>query len=305
RSETIKQIRQAYFGYIAANNTELFLEDTRKRIDGARMRVEKWLEDGSGSAKQSDLYAVQTAIDVLTGLVAAAEGLKKVAAAGLKVLTASKEDVFPEESRISPLPLPEDDLETLKEHALKQRPEMEQVASGLEARRALVNAEKAMARPNIYTGVVGFSSYSPGRDRIDNPVITDVFNDYGATPVIGLQWSWEGGKSSAKTAQAKAELNALVAKASFARAGIPFEVAEAYHQVHAYRKMVDNLQKGVRSARRWMISTLTDFEAGLEKSDKLVSAFQGYVLANTEYLKTVYTYNMHVTQLELVVGAYK
>jgi outer membrane protein len=179
---------------------------------------------------------------------------------------------------------------------------MNQVEAGLRARRALVAANKANATPNLYAGVAGFLSYSPNRDHVDNPYIADPFNDYGLTPVIGLKWDWTGGVQSAQVAKAEAELNALLAKAAQAREGIPYQVAEQYHQVRAYHSAVGHMADASRSARRWMIASFADFEAGQQTGDKVVTAFQGYVLAHTQYLQTVYDYNMHVAQLLHVTG---
>ena len=130
----------------------------------------------------------------------------------------------------------------------------------------------------------------------------DPFNDYGLSPVIGLKWDWTGGVQSAQVAQAEAELNALIAKAAYAREGIPFQVAEQYHQVQAYHDAVAHMADASRSARRWMIASFADFEAGQTAGDKVVTAFQGYVLAHTQYLQTVFDYNMHVAQLLHVTG---
>jgi len=49
-----------------------------------------------------------------------------------------------------------------------------------------------------------------------------------------------------------------------------------------------------QKSSRWLISTYADFEAGVEETDKLVVAFQGYVAAYGDYLRVVNAYNMHV-----------
>jgi outer membrane protein TolC len=120
--------------------------------------------------------------------------------------------------------------------------------------------------------------------------------------VIGLKWDWADGVQSAQVAQAEAQLNALIAKASQAREGIPYQVAEQYHQVNAYHDAVAHMADASRSARRWMIASFADFEAGQQTGDKVVTAFQGYVLAHTQYLQTVFDYNMHVAKLLHVTG---
>ncbi len=301
---TVLQVKQAYYGHLAAADTYAFLLDMKSRVDASIEAVEIWLEDGEGHVKNADLFALQTASGIAASYISQAEALKKISLDGLKVLIGVdlEGELELADTRIRPVPLPEKTLEQLKQQALLVRPEMRQLEFGLKARRSLVAANKALSKPNIYTGFGGMISYSPNRDRLDNPHIYDPFNDWGGTPVLGMQWEWQGGVSSAKVAKSKAELAALIEKSSFARSGIPFQVSESYHNVHAFHDAVKNLAKSSRAARRWMISTYTDFDAGLEQAEKIVTAFQGYVLAHSGYLQTVYEYNMHVAKLDNVTG---
>ncbi|HHM04846.1 MAG TPA: TolC family protein [Gammaproteobacteria bacterium] len=305
RSRTALDVQRAYYGYLAARDTRLLFTDVQKRLDAARDLTREWLDQGEGGVRQSDLYALDAGAALVRRYLFQAEGLEHVALASLKVLTGAAQDQPLEvaDSRLRPVPLPQQGLAELKQRALQQRPEMAQVAAGLTARRELVAAKKADARPSLYAGVAGLVSYSPNRDKVDNPHITDPFNDYGATPMVGLQWQWGHGVQAARVARAEAELNAMIAKAALARQGIPYQVAEAYHQAAAGRQAVAAMEDASRSARRWMIASFVDFEAGLEEASKVVTAFQGYVLAHSDYLKTVYDYNMQVAQLKRAIGA--
>ena len=60
-----------------------------------------------------------------------------------------------------------------------------------------------------------------------------------------------------------------------------------------------------RSGRRWMLASYADFEAGVEKSERVIAAFQGYALAHSDYLTTVNDYNMQVAELLRVSGGYQ
>ncbi len=304
RQATVLDVKRAYYGYLAARDGRLLLEDVDKRLQGAIDLVEGWLEDGEGDVKQSDLYALRAGQGVLGKYRAQASALEKVALDGLRVVTGKGlgAELEVAERRIRPVPLPLETLEELTAHAMVERPEMKQLSEGLTARRALVEANKSESMPNVYAGVVGLLSYAPGRDRLENPYIYDPFNDAGMTPIIGMKWDWKGGVIEGKTKAAQAELNALLAKNDLARAGIPYQVAEQYHQVQAYHEAVNQLEQASRNARRWMIAAYTDFEAGVEKADKVMMAFQAYVLAMSDYLETAYDYNMHVARLDMATG---
>ena len=304
RAATVLDVKRAYYGYLTARDSRLLLDDVKKRLQGAIDLVQEWLDEGEGDVSQSDLYALQSGQAMVAKYRVQAQAMEQVALDGLKILVGMALDQPLEvaDRRLRPVPLPEAALADLQARALEQRPEMAQLEAGLRARRALVMAHKAEIKPNVYAGVGGLISYSPGRERLENPFIYDPFNDAGLTPMLGMEWKWTGEVTNARTAAAEAELNALIAKASLARQGIPYQVAEQYYQVQGNFEAVRQLEKAARSARRWMVASYTDFEAGLEKAEKIMMALQGYVLAATDYLQTTFEYNMRVAQLDNAVG---
>jgi outer membrane protein TolC len=304
RGETMLEVTRAYNGYLAARDTRFLLEDTLKKLQASVELVEGWLERGEGSSKQSDLYALRTGTALLQRYIAEASGFEKIAMAGLRLLAGiSPEDTLTlADKRLSPVALPEGGLKELQSKALVQRPEIHQLTAGLKARRGLVKAKKSGSNPNLYTGIAGVISYTPGREDVSGIGAYDPFNSAGATPVLGLKWDWSSGRQPAQVAQAQAELEATLAVKSFAQQGIPFQVAEQYHTVHSHHEMVQKLYEGSRNGRRWMLSSYADFEAGLEEADKVISAFLGYVQAYSDYLKTVNDYNLHVARLKVITG---
>jgi outer membrane protein TolC len=275
RAKTYSDVVRAYYGYVAAQDAGAMFEDAQKRVKSAIELVEQWIESGEGNVKQRDLFALQTGLGLLNRYHAEAKALQNIAYAGLKLLTGLTDDVQLElaDKRVEAVPLPQQSLQELQQLAMEQRPEMNQVEAGLNARRALLNAKNAEKYPNFYTGVVGSISYSPNRPRLDNVSIFDPFNHAGATPVVGMKWDWWSGRQSAQVTQAQGEYDALLEKKSLAQIGIPFEVEEQYHQVHAHHKMVEEMYNAARASRRWFLSSLADFEAGVEESDKVLGAF--------------------------------
>ncbi len=303
RDEIALQVVKAYYGYLTARDSRLLLEDTRRRLDGALELVSGWLEDGSGLAGQSDKYALESGLGLIENFIAEASGLEKIAMAGLKFLTGQEDDVVElAERRIKPVPLPEQSLQEWIDLALANRPEFKQVEAGLAARRALVQATRADKKPLVFAGVAGSLAYSPDRESLDNPHIYDPFNHVAASPLIGMRWTWEQGAQPARVTQAQAELDALVHKASFARAGIPFQVRQQYYKMQARHQSIGAMRASSKAARRWMISAYSDFEAGLEEADNVINALQVYVLAYAEYLRAVNDFNNHVSKLKSVSG---
>ncbi len=306
RADTVIDVMRAYYGYLTARDTRYLFEDVEGRLQKALSLIEGWLESGHGDVRQADLYALQSGLALVKRYHAKAESVEAIALAGLKMLTGIDSSVALQlaDRRIAPVDLPPETLEELQQRALERRPEIMQLEAGLQARRSLVSAHRAASLPNIYAGIAGAASYAPRRDKLENPHVYDPFNEYGATPLIGVKWDWAKGVQSAEVAGANAELAALIEKSSFARQGIPFQVAEQYHNVQGYYKAVTELKQGSLSGRRWMVSRYVDFEAGLEDAEAVMAAFQGYVLVYSDYLMTVNDYNMHVARLHYVTGDY-
>ncbi len=297
---------RAYNGYLTARDSRYLMDNTIKRLSGALDLITSWLDEDNGKAKLTDQYALEAGLSALRRYRAEASGLESIALAGLSVLTGLKtNDIKIADKRLRASELPSDELEDYVAYALEHRAEFNQLDAGLAARRALVEAQKSENRPILFAGVAGSLSIAPGRDQLDNPHIYDPFNHAALSPLIGLNWEWEGGAADAKVNQAKAELNALIHKASFAQRGVPFQVAEQYHTVQSKFEQMNEMKNAAKSSRRWMIAAYTDFEAGLEEADKIITAMQVYVLAYADFLKIMNDYNVSVSKLASVTGNYE
>ena len=307
RSDTVYDTKRAYFGYLTARDVRVFLEDMQSRLAQTITTTERELKEESGQSKQSDLYALQTARGLIAKYVYQARAVEKISLDGLRVITGMglNSDLQVADQRIEPVAFPTMDLSQIQARALMDRPEMQQLEAGLRSRRALVAAKKADRMPDVYAGVVGVFNYASNRDRLDNPHITDSFNGGCLTPVVGVKWDTTFGVADAKVNQAQAELEALNHKKAFALAGIPYEISEAYANAQANFESQKALAESAAAARRWMVASLADFSAGLEKGDKVAEALKSYTLANTEYLRTINDYNMNVAQLARLSGDLK
>ena len=306
KDEIALQVVKAYYGYLTARDSRLLLVDTRNRLDGALSLVEGWLEDGSGEVSQTDKFALQSGLGLIDNFLAESRSLELIAMAGLKLLTGREEELIElADRRLRPVALPEQTLDEWIELAEQNRAEFKQVAAGLTARRALVEATRAEEKPIVFAGVAGSLAYAPDRDRLDNPHIYDPFNHVALSPLIGMRWQWDQGAQPARVVQAQADLDALVHKASFARLGIPFQVREQYFSMQAKHESISSMRDSSRAARRWMIAAYSDFEAGLEGADDIINALQVYVLSYAEYLRAVNDFNNHVSKLRSVSGVFQ
>ena len=297
---------KAYYGYLTARDSRYLLEDTRKRLEGALQTANEWIDRGKGNVSLSDRYALESGMGLIGSYLAEARGVEAIALEGLKLLTGMQEELLEvEDKRLQALGLPDPNVDKWIEHALVNRVEFRQVEAGLAARRALVEVQRAGKKPVVFAGVAGTLTYSPGRDRLDNPHIYDPFNNVAVSPLIGMRWQFGSETQSALVSQAQADLDALVHKASFAQRGIPFQVREQFLLVQSRYESIQAMKSSAKSARRWMIASYSDFEAGLEEPKEILEAMRAYVFAYADYLKVVNDFNNHVFKLKSVSGDYQ
>jgi outer membrane protein len=307
RGSTMLDVNRAYYGFLAARDTRRMLEDVFRKVDDSIARVERLLREDSAQVKQSDLYELQSKSAVLKRYLAQASAVEIISLNGLKVLTGVgiNADLSVADEALMATPMPTLSLNDYQGKAVSLRPEFAQLEAGLRARRALVDAKKAEAYPDIYAGLVGSFAYSSRRDSLDNPYVQDPFNHAGLTPVLGMKWNVAFDVVPARTAQAQAELDALLAKNRFAMLGIPYEVAEAYANVQATWTAQNELATGAAAARRWMVASFADFTAGLESVARVAEALKSYATIQADYLMTLNEYNLNVAKLTRVAGDYK
>lgn len=306
RSNTVLDVKKAYYGYLAARDTRALLEDLQAKATDALKTVQGSLKEDKGNATQSDLYALQAGQAMLSKYLAQARAIEQVSLDGLKVLTGVglKGTLAVADDNLQMVPLPATPLAVYQAKALSDRPEMAQLDAGMRARQALVAAKRADAYPNVYAGVVGMAANASRRNSLNNPYVYDPFNSVGITPVIGIKWDVTPGVASARQSEAEAELDALVQKNRLAQMGIPFEVAQNYAEMQADYKAATDLAGGTQAARRWMVAAFADYTAGLGKTSDLAEAFKTYALTATEYYKTMFDYDMAVARMDKLTGAH-
>jgi outer membrane protein TolC len=189
--------------------------------------------------------------------------------------------------------------------ALELRPEFTQLKEGLVARQLLVDAARADQYPSFFAAVTSAIAGAPGRQPARDPYIYDYFNTIYAFPVVGVKWHFDFGITKAKIKQAQAELEQLQENERTALMGIPVEVAQAYGKVQENYKAAVGLEKSYVNARRWLITSFSNFDMGLGKMEDIFQAFERYGTFRGDYLLALYQYNLGVAQLEKSTGAYR
>ena len=305
KGEVMVQVAQAYYGLILANQGKEAVADARTYLRDARERITRLLRVNSPNVKESDQYRLAMYEGGVEKFAAQADEGSKVAYQALKALVGygpNQDFQVPQEL---PAPTAPSGLDSYIRTALELRPEFTQLKSGLVARQLLVDAAKADRYPSFFFAVVGQVAGAPGRKYNPDPYTNDFFNDYGALPMLGAKWHFDFGILKAKIGQARAELEQLRHTEKHALMGIPVEVAKDYGKVQENYKGSVGMEKAYVNARRWLVTSFSNFDMGLGKMEDIFQAFERYGAFRGDFLMALYEYNLAVAELDKSSGAFR
>ena len=189
-------------------------------------------------------------------------------------------------------------LETYLENARRRRPEFHQIAEGLKARAALVEAAKANYYPDIFLGGLFSWAYSDERDRIQNPYINDSFNHLNAGIALGARWKLDFGITGAKVAGERAQYNRLLSTREFADANIPLQVKKYYLDLIEARNSAIATRDAYLNAKKWAITAIANFDFGMGPAKDIFEAVQAYSGMRADFFKSIYNYRIAAANLD-------
>ena len=83
------------------------------------------------------------------------------------------------------------------------------------------------------------------------------------------------------------------------------QVAKDYGDVQTNYKASVGLEKAYVNARRWLVTTFSNFDMGLGSIADIFQAFERYGVFRGDYLMALYNYNLSMAQLDKSTGAYR
>ncbi|MEE9275371.1 MAG: TolC family protein [bacterium] len=303
KADIVLKVNEYYYGVVTAREVRDFLIDTRGTLMKARAKLVELIEEEKG--EEIDLYKLDAFSGELEKGLNEADKNSSLALEALRFATGlpsgARIDVV--DKRIVPDPRPVQDLPVYKEMSLRLRPEIEQIASGLKAREALVKVERSQYWPQIFVAVIGSAANADNRSTIRNPFIFDQFNHEFISAVAGFKWSINFGITKGRVAEAEAELLKLEYTRQKARKGIPVQVQKAFLELMEARKNIIATEKSYRAGRKWMIAAGANFDLGLGEPKEIFEALGQYVKMRVANLQALYNHNLSLARLEHASGS--
>ena len=304
RNEIAGKVREYYYGLLFAREMRGLVEEVQSHLDSARTSARKLLDQGSPNVDETDLYK----LDAFTG--EAAKFLNEANRGEQLALAALR-------ARLG-LP-PGADLEIADEHltlddggirnladcladAENRRPEYRQIREGLKARSALVEAARAAYYPDIFLGAFYSAAYSPDRDRINNPYVTDFFRHSWGGVALGVKWHLDFGITGAKVAAEQAQYEHLLKTREYASTNIPLQVRKYYLELTEAKKSAENMGSAWTNARKWTVAAVANFDFGIGPARDIFEGLQNYARMKGEYFQSLYNFRVAEANLLQATG---
>ncbi len=304
KGQIVFRVKQLYYALILARSGMESANESEGFFKEAERRIHRLLELNSPNVRESDLYRIDAYLADTLRFRAEAEKGVKVAYFALKSLIRLPPDVEfePAEKTLTMKRGSLTGLESYIREATERRPEFKQLAEALAAQESQVRAATADRYPSFFAALRGSLAGAPGREALYNPYIPDEFNHAWVGVVAGLRWNFDFGIAKAKVDKSRAEYDKLVHTKASAKMNIPIQVAKSYQESQEWEVAVNSYQKAATASRKWVFSSLADFDMGVGTAYDMLNAIDRYGHNQGRYLEALLHYGLSLAELEYSAG---
>ena len=299
-NEIVQKVHEYYNGLLLAREMKELVLEVEEILIRAREKAKKLLDQGSDTVDEMDLYKLDAFSGVASKYLEEAKKGEALALAALRARMGLGVDapleVGAERLAIGDTEIPP--LDTFIEHARRRRPELLQIAEGLKARSALVEAARSNYYPDIFLGGVVSWAYAEGRDNLHNPYLNDPFNHLLGGVAVGARWKLDFGITGSKVAGERAQYNRLLSTRDYAEANIPLQVQKYYLDLVEAKNSVTATRGAYLNAKKWAVTAIANFDFGMGPAKEIFEALQAYSSMRADYFRSVYNYKIASANLD-------
>ncbi len=299
-NEIVLKVHEYYSGLLLAREMKELVLEVEEILIRAREKAQKLLNQGSDTVDEMDLYKLDAFSGMATKYLEEAKKGESLALAALRARLNLPADA-PLETGTERLVIVDVEippLETYIAAARSRRPEFLQIAEGLKARSALVEAAKANYYPDIFMAGLFSWAYSDERERIQNPYFSDPFKHLNGGVAIGARWKLDFGITGSKVAGERAQYNRLLSTRDFAEINVPLQVKKYYLDLVEARNSAAATRGAYLNAKKWAVTAIANFDFGMGPAKDIFEALQAYSTMRSDFFKSIYNYRIAAANLD-------
>ena len=302
QDELIYRLKQFYYGYQLANDLLDIVQEARDKLGSAVEQAEDLL--ARNKIKREDLYALRTHYSIIKTQHDEARRGKYLAAKALlwmlsypsdEKLNLEDEYLYPEDVNLKS----ESDYLVV---TTDNRPELKMLYSGIDATKALWQAQVKQKRPMFFLAGFFNYAYSNVRDKQQSAFAYDRFNNLSGGGAFGIRLNLDWWTINAVSKQAKAEYEKILTAKETLTEGMMLQVKKAFAEARDYKKAIEYTQEGEDYASKWFMNAMIGYGMGFNDSEKLIDSLRTYFEMKVKHCMSIYNYNMSLAELSKFTG---
>lgn len=306
KSTLISKVRQLYYGVLLAEEIGRLFKEAHNRLQEEINKREK-TENGDVEYSPMDNLKMKVFLYDLERRLAETRQKESLALEGLRVqLGLAPGTIFTVYSdKLRPV---EVNLKEFNEYvvtAMKQRPDVKLLETGLDVKKNQYLLEKRKLAPDV--GVGAFFELGRTVGTLTGQTVVDDFNDpFNFTRAgIGVRLSgkFDLHGSSARIKKAQSEYYKLNLEQMIAKEAIKLDVKDAYLKAKTAEGNMLRAKQAEKAARQLLFLAQSNFGIGVGEQKDIVDALQLLLMTRGRYFESVFDFNTSLAQLDEKVGA--
>lgn len=302
RLQVRTDVRRAYYGLMLTRDARYVTNEVTERIDSSIRDIRAHIAKGDAGYDDIDRMRLENYRDEVQLRVGDLDKGERFATASLRFLT-GVQDGF--EITDKPLERPSRTLGPLLQYltaARLYRPDVNMARSGVVARRALVDLQRARLFPDFALAMTG--SYSVSPSAVQQPVAwgNDPFNRFGYGFGFFMRWNMDLLPAQARVRRAEAELAEALAQERYALGGVAVEVENQYGVALEAATREENWSRVEHRARGWMALIRDGIDLGTRDEKQMVEPLRHYVNARAQRMNALMDLRIHMSELARMTG---
>lgn len=294
--ETVLNVKQAYFALLQAKKLVIVSQKTLEQAESHLRQAEAFFR--SGSKPKFDVTRAEVEVNsAQLGLINARNSVR------IRTLTLYNAmgldpagDLDLEDILSAPVTIPTFD-QALAE-AVKSRPEMLKSEADKEAAKARVKAEESNYLPTLSAN--GAYNWANGTQEM-GPFKGDIQNSWNAGVMLTMPL-FEGGITSGKVSEARANLRVLEAQGYLIRQSIIIELYQANADIESASARIAVMELSLKKAQESLELAQGRYEAGVGPYIEVTDAQLASVNAETDHVQALYDYQLAAARLLKAMG---
>lgn len=297
-------VRRAYWGLILGYELLSVVEDILSEAEDAEDRLQELFDEGSEQVTQNDLFEFQIFMYEIGKAHREAQDRIVLGKAGLRAVMEldATTDFALETQVLDPLDVTLDSLPAYTVMALTGRPEIMRLSAGIDARSALVAAERSDYWPHFFFGANVAYNRAPSRFDTKNPFLFNPTNFFRPGVLVGFNWNLNFVQTRDRVRIAQSQLAAISQREAPLRSAIRLEVKKAYLKVRQAEENIGESRRALRASNNWLRAETQTFEIGVGEVTDVMDSFRANARMRAEYLENIFALNASLAALSKAVG---